>query len=58
MWARLWFVGKVKAEDAALVTWPEKLRWDAFVDNALAFYGLSDASPPIDRPPWPRASAP
>ncbi len=29
-----------------------------FVDNAMAFYGLSDASLPIDRRPSPRASAP
>jgi predicted metal-dependent TIM-barrel fold hydrolase len=30
----------------------------AFVDNAMAFYGLSAANPPIGRQPSPRASAP
>ena len=30
----------------------------AFVDNATSFYGLSDANPPIDRRPSPRASSP
>ncbi len=42
----------------ALTGWSADDVRRVFVDNAMAFYGLSDASLPIDRRPSPRASAP